>query len=240
MATIDQPRPGRTTFLASDETMRADMIRTYWIMAASLLASALSAALVAEIIAVQRFIFNTPVLRYVVVLSPLLFAATVGARITRCSAPAVYASLIALAALTGVALACIFLLMAGVSVAIPIATTAGLFAALGLLLHLTRPTRRAPPLVLIATTTALIAADLVHLMLDSTKVEFALSTIGILAFAMLTVRDGRRRRILLASGTRTSSPSSEALSLYMSALDPRAGSATTAPIRNARGDADYD
>jgi FtsH-binding integral membrane protein len=230
--TIDHPRLGRPRYLASDETIRVGMIRTYWIMAASLLASALSAALVAEIVAVHRFIFNTPVLRYAVVLSPLLFAAAAGSRITRWSTPVVHASLVALAALTGVALACVFLLVASVSVAIPIATTAGLFAALALLLHLTRPNATQAPLVSVAAMTALIGADLVHLMLDSTKLEFALSTIGILAFAMLTVRDGRRRRAWLARGNQSGSPSTEALSLYMSALDPRASSATTAGIRN--------
>lgn len=232
---IDQLAPGRTPHAASDEIERADLARTYWIMTASLLASALSAAVVAEVATVHQFIFDTPVLRYVVLLSPLLFAASVGPRITRWSAPAVHAALVTLAALTGTALACLFLLVTGSSIAVPIATVAGLFAALALLLHLTSSNPTRAPLVLVAATTALIGADLVHLVLDSTKLEFALSTIGILVFAMLAVRDGGRRRALQARGVPAGSPATEALSLYMSALDPRANPATTQPVRHEGG-----
>ena len=185
-----------------DEGLRAYMIRVYNYMAAGVAITGV-VAYVTFLMAVQQtgaglqltdfgtFLFTSP-FRWVVMLAPLGMVFFLSARIGRMSLGGAQTAFWAFAALMGLALASIFLVYAGGSIARVFFITAAAFGGLSLYGYTTKKDLSGWGSFLIMGLIGIIIASLVNIFLASSALQFAVSVIGVLVFSGLTAYDTQR------------------------------------------------
>jgi FtsH-binding integral membrane protein len=198
---------GVRTDAAIDQGLRAYMIKVYNLMALGLLITGLAAfgtvmlatngTAVASLpngITLTSFgvaIYGSP-LRWVVIFAPLALVFFLGFRINRMSVQAAQTTFWIYAALVGISLSSVFLIYTSASIVQTFFITAAAFGALSLWGYTTRRDLTGMGSFLIMGVFGIIIASLVNIFLQSSALQFAISAIGVLAFAGLTAYDTQK------------------------------------------------
>jgi len=188
-----------------DEGLRAHMNKVYGMMSVGMLLTALTAwaisglAVTTEPTAVQfsegqyltglgQAIYASP-LKWLVMFAPLIFVFGFSAGINRLSAATAQTVFYAFAAVMGLSLSSIFLVFTSMSIASTFLVTAAAFAGLSLYGYTTKRDLSGMGTFLMMGLIGLIVASIINLFIMSSALHFAVSVIGILIFAGLTVYD---------------------------------------------------
>lgn len=196
-----------------DEGLRAYMLRVYNYMAAGVALTgivayaiytmsvttdpALAAQVGGRMMGLRSGLFLTPFgqlmfaspLKWVVMLAPLALVFFLSFRVYKMSVAATQISFWLFAAIMGASLSTIFLVFTGQSITRVFFITAASFAALSLYGYTTKRDLSGWGTFLIMGVIGLILASLVNIWLQSPALQFAISVIGVLAFAGLTAYD---------------------------------------------------
>ena len=138
-----------------------------------------------------RTLYGSP-LKYVLMFAPLGFVMLLSFRVHKMSIGAAQLSFWAFAAVMGASLSSILLIYTGASVARVFFITAAAFGGLSLYGYTTKKDLSGWGTFLIMGVIGIIIAAIVNIWLQSTALQFAISVIGLLAFAGLTAYDTQR------------------------------------------------
>ena len=147
-------------------------------------------------------IFSSP-LRWVVMLAPLGMVFFLSARIHAMSTSAAQIAFWVFAGLMGLSLSSIFLVYTSASIVQTFFVTAAAFGALSLFGYTTKRDLTAMGSFLIMGVFGLIIAMVVNIFLQSSALQFAISAIGVLAFAGLTAYDTQKIKEMYFEGDDT-------------------------------------
>ena len=193
--TIRRPATTATRAAVYDEGLRAYMNKVYGLMTVGMGVSAAVAWGFAEMAGgpgawteFGRTIYQTPV-RWVIMFLPLIMVFAFGAALRRLSVQGATLMFYAFAAAMGASLSSIFLRYTDTSIVTTFLATAGGFAALSLYGYTTKRDLSGMGRFLMIGLVGIIIAMLVNMFVGSSAVAFAISVIGVLLFAGLTVYD---------------------------------------------------
>ncbi|WP_310621828.1 Bax inhibitor-1/YccA family protein [Flexibacterium corallicola] len=180
---------------AYDAGLRAYMLRVYNYMALGLgitgvlaIATFNLAVTNGQLTELGVALYTSP-LRWVVMLAPLAMVFFLSARIHKMSASSAQTTFWVYAALMGVSLSSIFMVYTGNSIARVFFITAASFGGLSLFGYTTKKNLSAWGSFLFMGLIGIVIAMLVNIFLQSSALQFAISTIGVLVFAGLTAYD---------------------------------------------------
>jgi FtsH-binding integral membrane protein len=143
---------------------------------------------------------QTPLLLWVVLLSPLALVFLLSFRIQKMSLGAAQAAFWAYAGLVGLSLAGVFLMYTGVSIARTFFITAATFLAMSLYGYTTRTDLARLGSFLMMGLIGVIIASVVNMFLASSTLQLVISVIGVIVFVGLTAYDTQRiKEIYLAA-----------------------------------------
>jgi FtsH-binding integral membrane protein len=198
-------RYGSTTArarVATDEGLRAYMLRVYNYMALGLAITG-AAALGTFVMAVDRsggtakltafgaLIYQSP-LKWLVILAPLAFVLVLSFGIQKLSVATAQLLFWIYAATVGLSLSVIFVIYTGQSIVQVFFITAASFGALSLFGYTTKRDLSAMGAFLIMGLFGIIIASLVNLFIGSSMMQWIISVIGVFVFAGLTAWDTQR------------------------------------------------
>lgn len=188
-ATASVPRAG---VAVRDEGLRTYMLSVYNYMASGVLLTGLVAlAFAASGMAAQ--LFTSPgILKYVVMFAPLGLVLWLSFGINRLSEGAAKAIFWTYAVLMGLSLSTIFLAYTGASIASTFFASAAAFGALSLYGYTTKKDLSGMGTFLLMGLVGLIVASVINIFMQSSAMAFAISLIGVLLFAGLTVYDTQK------------------------------------------------
>ena len=186
-----------------DEGLRAYMLRVYNLMAMGLAITGVAAwgtfQLAMSNPAFANLIYASP-LRWVLMLAPLALVFFLGFRIHTMSVSAAQTTFWAYAALLGASLSTIFIVFTGASIVQTFFITATAFGALSLYGYTTKRDLTAMGSFLIMGVVGILIASLVNIFLQSSALQFAISAIGVVAFAGLTAYDTQKIKEMYFEG----------------------------------------
>jgi FtsH-binding integral membrane protein len=133
-------------------------------------------------------IYASP-LKWLIMLSPLLFVFGFSAGINRMSAATAQTVFYVFAAVMGLSISSIFLVFTGVSIVTTFLVTSIAFASLSLYGYTTKKDLSAMGTFLMMGLVGLILAMIINIFVASSALQFAISVIGVLIFAGLTAYD---------------------------------------------------
>jgi FtsH-binding integral membrane protein len=178
-----------------DEGLRAFMLGIYNNMAMGLGITGLVAygsfAWAQSNPAVAQALYGSP-LRWVIIFAPLLFVFGLSAAVSRMQPSTARLVFLLYAAVMGLSLSSIFLVFTHESIARTFFITAASFGALSLYGYTTKRDLSAMGSFLFMGVIGIVIASIVNLFLGSSAMQFAISVIGVLVFAGLTVYDTQR------------------------------------------------
>ncbi|MGD9785507.1 MAG: Bax inhibitor-1/YccA family protein [Hyphomicrobiaceae bacterium] len=166
-----------------------------------------------------KAVFGSP-LMYVVAFAPLAYIFLIGFRAHKMSVSGAQLTFWTFAAVMGASLSTIFLRYTGASIVQMFFITAAAFAVLSLWGYTTKKDLSGWGSFLIMGVVGLILATIVNIFLQSSALQFAISALGVLAFAGLTAYDTQRLKdeYYMLAGDATAVAKSAifgALSLYL-------------------------
>ncbi len=183
------------TGAAVDEGLRSYMLGVYNYMSAGVALTGLVAFLVSAWAksdpAVFQALYVSP-LKYILMLSPLVFVLVLSFGLHKLSAQATQMVFWAFAAVMGVSMSAVFTFFTGSSIAQTFFVTAAAFASLSLYGYTTKRDLSGWGSFLIMGVVGIILAMIVNWFLQSSALQFAISVIGLLVFAGLTAYDTQR------------------------------------------------
>ena len=186
-----------------DEGLRAYMLRVYNLMAMGLAITGVTAwgtfQLAMSNPAFANLIYASP-LRWVLMLAPLALVFFLGFRIHTMSVSAAQTTFWAYAALLGASLSTIFIVFTGASIVQTFFISATAFGALSLYGYTTKRDLTAMGSFLIMGVVGILIASLVNIFLQSSALQFAISAIGVVAFAGLTAYDTQKIKDMYFEG----------------------------------------
>ena len=186
-----------------DEGLRAYMLRVYNLMALGLAITGVAAwgtfQLAMSNPAVANLLYASP-FRWVMILAPLALVFFLGFRIHTMSVSAAQTTFWAYAALLGASLSTIFIVFTGASIVQTFFITATAFGALSLYGYTTKRDLTAMGSFMIMGVVGLLIASLVNIFLQSSALQFAISAIGVVAFAGLTAYDTQKIKEMYYEG----------------------------------------
>ena len=138
-----------------------------------------------------QLMFASP-LKWVVMLAPLGMVFLLSFRVDKMSVGAAQISFWTFAALMGASMSTIFLVFTGVSITRVFFITAATFGALSFWGYTTKKDLSGWGTFLIMGVIGIVIASVVNIFLQSSALQFAISVIGVLAFAGLTAYDTQR------------------------------------------------
>ena len=207
MAQIDNKYAQATragTDVVIDQGLRAYIVSVYNYMAGGIFLTGLVAYATFSAAVVERagpgprgltefgqLLYTSP-LRWAVMLAPLAIVFFLSFRVSTMSVGAAQLSFWLFAAVMGLSLSSIFLVFTGESVTQVFFVTAAAFGALSLYGYTTKSNLSAWGTFLLMGVIGIIVAGLVNFWLQSSALQFAISTIGVLVFAGLTAYDTQR------------------------------------------------
>ncbi|MFM8989171.1 MAG: Bax inhibitor-1 family protein [Alphaproteobacteria bacterium] len=187
----NQAAQGARVGVATDEGLRAHMLRIYNYMASAVLLSGIVAFVIASSPVLTALMVKSP-LRWVFMLAPIAFIFIMSWRFERMSKASLQAMFWAYAACIGVSFAAILLYFTGASVARAFFMAAGLFAGLSLYGYTTKADLSKLGTILMVGMVVVFLASIVNIFLGSSALQFAVSIVGLLVFLGLTAWDTQR------------------------------------------------
>ncbi len=196
--TTQNARPGaHAGAMEIDEGLRAYMLKIYNYMASGLALTGVIALLTANSPTMLQAIFGTP-LQWVVMLAPLGFVMVLSFGINKLSLSTAQALFWAFAAVMGLSMASIFLIYTGTSIARVFFISASTFAAMSLYGYTTKRDLSGFGSFLFMGLIGIVIAGLVNLFLQSSALQFVISTVGVLVFVGLTAYDTQKIKVMYA------------------------------------------
>jgi uncharacterized protein len=170
-----------------------------------------------------NLLYNSP-LKWVIMLAPLAFILFFSFRIEKMSAASARTMFFAFAAVMGLSMSAIFLIYTGNSIARVFFITAAAFASLSLYGYTTKKNLSGMGSFLMMGLVGLIIASIVNMIWPSGALSFAISVIGVLIFAGLTVWDTQRLKEMFLYSEMSVEESQKlavngALSLYLNFIN---------------------
>jgi len=207
---------------AFDAGLRQHMLRVYNFMTLGLGVTGLVALLVASSPAMTALLFGTP-LKWVVMLSPMVFIMVLSWRFERMSASALQMTFWAFCAVMGLSMASVFLVFTGASVARVFFITAAMFAGTSLYGYTTKADLAKMGSFMMMGLIGIVIASLVNIFVGSSALQFAISVIGVIVFTGLTAWDTQNIKQSYAEHygheTNTKLAVMGALSLYLNFIN---------------------
>ncbi|WCR09491.1 Bax inhibitor-1/YccA family protein [Paracoccus stylophorae] len=185
-----------TRSAAVDEGLRAYMNRVYGLMSVGMIVTAVFAYGIStmavdasgQLTQLGATIYTTP-LKWVIMFAPLLMVFAFGAALNRLSVQAATLMFYTFAALMGLSISWIFMAYTDFSIVQTFLVTAIAFAGLSLWGYTTKKDISGWGSFLIMGVIGLIVAMIVNIFLQSSAMQFAISSLGVLIFAGLTAYD---------------------------------------------------
>jgi len=184
--------------VAFDAGLRSYMLSVYNYMTSGVLLTGVVALLFAQWEGAPAILFGPGILKWLIMLSPLAFVMVLSFGINRLSTAAAQALFWAFSVVMGLSMASIFFVFTGTSIATTFFATAAAFASLSLYGYTTKRDLSGVGTFLIMGVVGLIVAMLLNLWLQSPAMTYAISGIGVLLFAGLTVYDTQRIKSMYA------------------------------------------
>jgi FtsH-binding integral membrane protein len=178
--------------VAVDAGLRAHMLSVYNYMTSGVLLTGVVALLFAQWEGAPAILFGPGILKWVIMLSPLAFIMVLSFGINRLSTGTAQLLYWAFAAVMGLSLSSVFFVYTGGSIATTFFATSAAFASLSLYGYTTKRDLSGMGTFLIMGLVGLIVAMLLNLWLQSEAMMYAISGIGVLIFAGLTVYDTQK------------------------------------------------
>lgn len=187
-----------------DAGLRAHMLRVYNYMASGLALTGIFAIVIAQMSVITneagqivgltslgQTLFGSP-LKWVVMLLPLGLVFFLSARLWHMKQSTAQMVFWVYAALMGVALATVFMVFTGTSIARVFFITAGTFAGMSLWAYTTKKDLSGWGSFLFMGLIGIIIASIVNMFIESSAMHFAISVIGVLVFVGLTAYDTQK------------------------------------------------
>jgi hypothetical protein len=175
-----------------DVGLRKHMLKVYNYMTSGVLLTGIVALLFASSGMALQIMAGPGILKYLIMFSPLVFVMVLSFGIHKLSTAAAQALYWVFAVVMGLSMSTIFLVFTGGSIATTFFATAAAFASLSLYGYTTKRDLSGMGTFLIMGVVGLIVASLLNLFLQSSALMYAISAIGVLIFAGLTVYDTQR------------------------------------------------
>ncbi|MBF0268338.1 MAG: Bax inhibitor-1/YccA family protein [Alphaproteobacteria bacterium] len=211
-----------TQSAAIDQGLRSYMLRVYNYMGSGLALTGIVSALIASNEALMQTLFGTG-LMWVVMLAPLALVFFLSFRVQKMSLQAVQITFWGYAALMGAALAPIFIVYTGASIARTFFICAATFGAMSLYGYTTKRDLSGFGSFLFMGLIGIILASLVNIFLKSTMMELVISAVGVLVFTGLTAYDTQKIKEMYFEADSLEAAGKKAvmgaLSLYMDFLN---------------------
>ena len=186
-----------------DEGLRSYMLKVYNLMAVGLAITGAAAwgtySLAMSNPAFANLIYASP-MRWVLILAPLAMVFFLGFRIHTMSVSAAQTTFWAYAALLGASLSTIFIVFTGASIVQTFFITATAFGALSLYGYTTKRDLTAMGSFMIMGVWGILLASIVNIFMQSSALQFAISAIGVVAFAGLTAYDTQKIKEMYYDG----------------------------------------
>ena len=182
--------------VARDVGLRSYMLKVYNYMASGVLLTGIIAMLFASSGYADQIMRGGGLMPWVIILSPLAIVMAMSFGQNRMSAATLQLLFWAFAALMGLSMSTIFLVYTGTSIAQTFFAVAAAFMGLSLYGYTTKKDLSGIGTFLIMGVVGLLVAMLVNLWLQSSAMSLAISAIGVLLFAGLTVYDTQRIKSL--------------------------------------------
>ena len=181
-----------------DAGLRSYMLKVYNYMASGVLLTGIVALTLAMTGVAEAIFVNGGILKWVVIVAPLIMIMVMGARMQRMSTSGMQTFFWAFAAVMGVSMSVIPLIYSGVSIAQTFFATAIAFMSLSLWGYTTKKDLSGFGTFLIMGLVGLIVAMVINLFLRSPAMDMAISAIGVLLFAGLTAYDTQKIKSIYA------------------------------------------
>lgn len=182
---------------ARDAGLRSYMLSVYNYMASGVLLTGIVAMTLA-MTGVAETIFAGGILKWVVIFSPLIMIMIMGARMNRMSTSGMQTFFWAFAAVMGVSMSVIPLIYDGSSIATTFFATSAAFLSLSLYGYTTKKDLSGFGTFLIMGVVGLLVVMIANMFIRSTGLSLAISAIGVLLFAGLTVYDTQKIKSMYA------------------------------------------
>ena len=182
---------------ARDAGLRSYMLSVYNYMASGVLLTGIVAMTLA-MTGVAETIFAGGILKWVVIFSPLIMIMIMGARMQRMSTSGMQSFFWAFAAVMGVSMSVIPLIYSGSSIATTFFATSAAFLSLSLYGYTTKKDLSGFGTFLIMGVVGLLVVMIANMFIRSTGLSLAISAIGVLLFAGLTVYDTQKIKSMYA------------------------------------------
>ena len=183
---------------ARDAGLRSYMLKVYNYMASGVLLTGIVAMILAQTGVAEAIFFNGGILKWVVIFAPLVMIMIMGARMQRMSTSSMQAFFWAFAGLMGVSMSVIPLIYSGSSIATTFFATAAAFLSLSLYGYTTKKDLSGFGTFLIMGVVGLFVVMIANMFIQSTGLSLAISAIGVLLFAGLTVYDTQKIKSIYA------------------------------------------
>ena len=183
---------------ARDAGLRSYMLSVYNYMASGVLLTGIVALTLAMTGVAEAIFFGGGILKWVVIFAPLIMIMVMGARMQRMSTSTMQAFFWAFAALMGVSMSVIPLIYDGSSIATTFFATSAAFLSLSLYGYTTKKDLSGLGTFLIMGVVGLLVVMIANMFIRSTGLSLAISAIGVLLFAGLTVYDTQKIKSMYA------------------------------------------
>lgn len=204
------------THVVSQDTASDALWVTYRWMTLGLATTGVVALVIAHSPAALELLLGNRILFYALLFGQLGLVFAFSALAVRVSTPVAAILFFAYAALTGVTFSTLFLVYTASSIAATFFVTAGAFAGLSAVGLVTKRDLSAVGRFAIFALFGVIIASVVNIFLQSSGLDWIITTVGVLLFAGLTAYDTQRLKELFRSGaTAANLPLVGALTLYL-------------------------
>ena len=184
--------------VARDAGLRSYMLSVYNYMASGVLLTGIVALALAMTGVAQAIFMGGGIFKYVIIFAPLIMILVMGARMQRMSTSGMQAFFWAFAAVMGVSMSVIPLIYSGSSIATTFFATAAAFLSLSLYGYTTKKDLSGFGTFLIMGVVGLIVVMIGNMFIQSKGLSLAISAIGVLIFAGLTVYDTQKIKSIYA------------------------------------------
>ena len=172
--------------------IRQYMLSVYLYMALALIITAITSVVFVSSITFINLILNSP-LKWILALTPVVMVLCIG-KITQMSKPSALISLSIFAALIGLSLSSIFLILTNENIVSTFLTIATTFTVISIYGYATKKDLGSIGSFLLMVIIGMIIASIINLFFEGSKLQFIMSVVGVIIFTLFTAYDTQRIR----------------------------------------------
>ena len=172
--------------------IRQYILSVYLYMALALVITAITSAIFISSVTFINLILNSP-LKWILAIAPVVMVLCIG-KITEMSKPSALISLSIFAALIGLSLSSIFLILTNENIVSTFLTIATTFTVISIYGYATKKDLGSIGSFLLMVIIGMIIASIINLFFEGSKLQFIMSVIGVIIFTLFTAYDTQRIR----------------------------------------------